>query len=114
MNYPNPFNPSTIITFQIPEAGLVSLKVYDLLGREVATLVDEHKTAGSYDVEFNASELSSGVYFYKINYWKFRTSKKDDLSKVVFTYSTFSEHILFCILIFNSFLHMLLLKIRGV
>ncbi len=65
-NYPNPFNPSTIITFQIPEAGLVSLKVYDLLGREVATLVDEHKTAGSYDVEFNASELSSGVYFYKL------------------------------------------------
>jgi hypothetical protein len=54
-NYPNPFNPSTIIRYQIPDAGFVSLKVYDILGKEVATLVNEEKTSGSYDVEFNTS-----------------------------------------------------------
>lgn len=65
-NYPNPFNPSTVIRYQIPESGLVSLKVYDLLGREITTLVDEHKPAGSYDVKFDGSKLSSGVYIYQI------------------------------------------------
>lgn len=80
-NYPNPFNPSTDIKYQIPEAGLVSLKVYDLLGREVATLVDEHKTAGSYEVEFNVSELSSGVYFYKLRAGEYSNTKKMMLSK---------------------------------
>jgi hypothetical protein len=62
-NYPNPFNPSTSITYQIPAAGAVSLKVMDLLGREVATLVNEEQSAGSYRVNFNAAALSSGVYF---------------------------------------------------
>jgi len=64
--YPNPFNPSTIIKYQIPTAGIVSLKVYDILGKEVATLVNEEKPAGIYEINFDASNLSSGVYFYKI------------------------------------------------
>jgi photosystem II stability/assembly factor-like uncharacterized protein len=65
-NYPNPFNPATKIKYQIPKAGFVSLKVYDLLGREVATLVHEEKLAGRYEVEFNGTNLPSGVYFYKL------------------------------------------------
>lgn len=65
-NYPNPFNPSTVISYQLPVAGEVTLKVYDLLGREVATLVDEYKPAGRYEVEFNGLYLSSGVYFYQL------------------------------------------------
>ena len=65
-NYPNPFNPSTKINFAIPKQGLVTLKIYDVLGREVRTLVNEVKSAGSYTVDFNASEFSSGVYFYRI------------------------------------------------
>ncbi len=63
-NYPNPFNPSTRINFAIPKAGHVSLKVYDLLGREVAVLADEELRPGNYTVELNGSRLSSGVYFY--------------------------------------------------
>jgi hypothetical protein len=65
-NYPNPFNPSTVIKFQIPAEGLVSLKVYDILGREVADLVNEFKPAGSYEASFDGSSLSSGVYFYRL------------------------------------------------
>ncbi len=65
-NYPNPFNPSTTIKYQLPSDGFVTLKVYDILGREITTLVNEYKQGGSYDVKFNASELSSGIYFYKI------------------------------------------------
>jgi hypothetical protein len=65
-NYPNPFNPSTKIKFQIADIGLVSLKVYDILGKEVITLVNEQKPAGFYEVEFNASSLTSGVYFYQL------------------------------------------------
>jgi len=67
-NYPNPFNPSTTINYTIPKSGLVSLKVYDLLGSEVASLVNEVKNAGFYTVDFNASALSSGVYFLKTNF----------------------------------------------
>jgi hypothetical protein len=65
-NYPNPFNPVTKINFEIPKQGYVSLKIYDVLGREVKTLVNEIKTAGYYSVDFDASTLSSGVYFYKL------------------------------------------------
>ncbi len=65
-NYPNPFNPSTKINFALPKQGFVTLKIYDVLGREVRTLVNEVKSAGNFTVDFNASEYSSGVYFYKL------------------------------------------------
>ncbi len=65
-NYPNPFNPSTTIYYGLKEAGMVSLKVYNMLGAEVATLVNEYKPAGSFNVSFDASTLSSGIYFYKL------------------------------------------------
>ncbi|MFN3693558.1 MAG: T9SS type A sorting domain-containing protein, partial [Ignavibacterium sp.] len=79
-NYPNPFNPSTKIRFSIPNVGtelaLSVLKVYDTLGNEVATLVNEEKPAGVYEVEFNASKLSSGIYFYKLSAGSFTEVKK--------------------------------------
>jgi hypothetical protein len=65
-NYPNPFNPSTKIKYQIPVGGFVNLKVYDVLGNEVAILVNEEKTAGSYEIEFSAVGLPSGIYFYTL------------------------------------------------
>ena len=65
-NFPNPFNPSTSINFGIPNDGFVSLKVYDNSGKEVATLVNESRPAGFYTVNFNALNLSSGVYFYSL------------------------------------------------
>lgn len=65
-NYPNPFNPTTKIKYQLPNAAQVQLKVYDILGREVASLVNEEKQAGYYQVDFNASDLSSDCYFYQI------------------------------------------------
>jgi len=80
-NYPNPFNPSTAIRFTIPsnvkrETSNVTLKVYDILGREIATLVNEEKSAGSYEVEFDATNLSSGVYFYQLRAGGFVDTKK--------------------------------------
>jgi photosystem II stability/assembly factor-like uncharacterized protein len=75
-NYPNPFNPSTTIKYQIPVSSKVTLKVFNLLGNEIAALVDEHKEAGTYTSEFNASKLASGVYFYKLQAGKFITIKK--------------------------------------
>jgi hypothetical protein len=83
-NYPNPFNPSTKIKYSIPsviasgtkQSQLVILKVYDLLGNEVATLVNDEKPAGTYEVDFNASQLSSGIYFYKIQAGSFVETKK--------------------------------------
>ena len=80
-NYPNPFNPTTKIRYSIPsnvkgQMSNVSLKVYDVLGREVATLVNEEKQAGVYEVEFNASKLSSGIYFYKLQSGNFNQTKK--------------------------------------
>lgn len=66
-NYPNSFNPITIINYELSESGKISLKVFDLLGREVAVLADEIKPAGRYSVEFNGSNLSSGIYFYKLS-----------------------------------------------
>lgn len=75
-NYPNPFNPSTTINFALPRAGLVELKVYDVLGREIAILVNEVRQAGSYKVDFDASALSSGVYFYTLKAGEFTDTKK--------------------------------------
>jgi hypothetical protein len=80
-NYPNPFNPTTKINFAIPKQGMVTLKVYDVLGREVANLVNEVKTAGNYIVDFDASALSSGVYFYKIDVNGFSDVKRMMLIK---------------------------------
>jgi sugar lactone lactonase YvrE len=80
-NYPNPFNPTTNIKFSIPEQGFVSLKVYNTLGQEVATLLNEFKSAGTYQVDFDASKLSSGVYMYTLNSGKFIISKKMLLMK---------------------------------
>ncbi|MBL7128545.1 MAG: T9SS type A sorting domain-containing protein [Ignavibacteria bacterium] len=80
-NYPNPFNPTTNIKFDIPEQGFVSLKVYDVVGKEVATLVNEVKSAGSYAVDFNGSNLSSGVYFYRLEVGSFTAVKRMILLK---------------------------------
>jgi len=80
-NYPNPFNPSTNIGFKISDRGFVSLKVYDILGNEVVTLVNEEKPAGSYEVEFNASSIASGVYVYILKAGTFIESKKMVLIK---------------------------------
>ena len=75
-NYPNPFNPSTSIQYRVSSISNVLLKVYDVLGNEVATLVNEEKPAGSYEVKFDASGLSSGIYFYKLQAGNFIESKK--------------------------------------
>lgn len=75
-NYPNPFNPSTKINFAIPKSGLVTLKVYDILGREVKTLVNEIKSPGNYAIGFNGSELTSGVYFCRMQSAGFSDVKK--------------------------------------
>jgi len=80
-NYPNPFNPSTKIKYQIPELSFVTLKVYDVLGRAVTTLINEAKQIGSYEVEFSTSELSSGIYFYRIQAGDFVRTKKMTLLK---------------------------------
>lgn len=65
-NYPNPFNPTTVIAYQLATAGSVRLAVYDILGREVAILVNQERAVGRYEVSFNASSLSSGVYLYRL------------------------------------------------
>ncbi len=75
-NYPNPFNPVTKISYQLPQAGNVKLTIFDFLGREVSTLVNEYKQAGYYDANFNASALSSGTYFYRIEANNFTSTKK--------------------------------------
>ncbi|MBX3006801.1 MAG: T9SS type A sorting domain-containing protein [Melioribacteraceae bacterium] len=80
-NFPNPFNPTTLISYSIPVAGNVSLKVYDLLGNEVSDLVNEYKNAGNYEIRFNGSQLSSGVYFYKLCSGNFSNTKKFILMK---------------------------------
>ena len=80
-NYPNPFNPTTKINFNVAKNGLVTMKVYNILGKEVATLVNGNYNAGSYSVDFNASKLSSGVYFYSIEVNGFKDIKKMMLVK---------------------------------
>jgi len=97
-NYPNPFgkaipsgNPSTTIRYQIPASqtpllggvggGLVTLKIFDILGREVATLINKQQKAGNYEIQFNASNLTSGVYFYRLKAGNFMESRKMILIK---------------------------------
>lgn len=80
-NYPNPFNPTTNISFSLPESGKVSLRVYNVLGQEVRTLVDEYLDAGVHTIQFDASNLSSGMYFYRLNTESFTESKKMMLVK---------------------------------
>ena len=75
-NYPNPFNPTTKISWQSPVSSWQTLKVYDMLGNEIATLVNEFRPAGSCEIEFDASKLSSGMYIYKLTVGKFTSSKK--------------------------------------
>jgi hypothetical protein len=80
-NYPNPFNPSTKISWQSPVGSWQTLKIYDVLGNEVATLVDEYKTAGAYEIEWDASEFPSGVYFYQLKSIEYVDTKKMILMK---------------------------------
>ncbi|MFH1198080.1 MAG: T9SS type A sorting domain-containing protein [bacterium] len=80
-NYPNPFNPATVISYQLPVVSKVNLRIYDILGREVAILVNEEKPAGTYEVKFNGSQLSSGVYIYQLRAGTFVSSKKFILTK---------------------------------
>lgn len=75
-NFPNPFNPSTKIRYSIPEISFATIKVYDMLGNEVATLVDEEQAAGNYETDFNAAGLSSGMYFYTLKAGNFVETKK--------------------------------------
>jgi Secretion system C-terminal sorting domain/Beta-propeller repeat len=80
-NYPNPFNPTTKIRFSIPELQLTTLKIYDILGREVVTLLNKEKPAGTYEVEFNATNLPSGIYFYRIQAGSYIKTRKMVLLK---------------------------------
>ncbi|MDP4115994.1 MAG: T9SS type A sorting domain-containing protein, partial [Bacteroidota bacterium] len=80
-NYPNPFNPSTTIRYSIKDAGLVKLEIYDILGRKVATIVNEEKPAGEYEVNFNGNNLASGIYFYKLATGSFTQIRKMQLLK---------------------------------
>lgn len=80
-NYPNPFNPSTVIKYNIPADGFVSLKIFNLLGQQVASLVNKQQTSGKYEVKFDASELSSGMYIYRLTSGEFTSSHKMMLTK---------------------------------
>jgi len=75
-NYPNPFNPITKIKFDIPTSSAVTLKIYDVIGKEVETLINEYKVQGIYEIEFDGSEYASGIYFYKLTSGKFTSVKK--------------------------------------
>ena len=75
-NYPNPFNPVSKIKYSIPQTSPVQLKVFDILGNKITTLVNKEQTAGSYEVEFNGSDLASGIYFYRLNAGEFTSVKK--------------------------------------
>jgi len=80
-NYPNPFNPSTTINYSLPKSGNVTLKVFDILGQEVTTLVNEKQSAGKYEVKFDAGKLASGIYYYRISVGNFIQTKKMILMK---------------------------------
>jgi hypothetical protein len=80
-NYPNPFNPSSTIQYSIPQSELVIIKVYDMLGSEVATLTNEYKIAGTYEINFDGSRIASGVYFYQLRAGNFVETKKMVLMK---------------------------------
>ncbi len=80
-NYPNPFNPSTLIRYEIPEAGKVILKIYNIIGKEIVTLLDQEQSAGVHQVNFNGGDLSSGVYFYKLQFNGFEIMRKMMLLK---------------------------------
>jgi hypothetical protein len=80
-NYPNPFNPSTMIEFALPERTFVKLSIFNTLGQEVETLVNEEKQAGIHRIQFNGSNLPSGVYFYRLETSKFVETKKMILMK---------------------------------
>jgi hypothetical protein len=80
-NYPNPFNPSTIISYQLPVSSEVRLVVYDLLGRELQTLVNTRQDAGRYTASFNAASLASGIYFYRLQAGTFVETRKMILAK---------------------------------
>lgn len=80
-NYPNPFNPITTIRYQVPDISFVTLKVYDVIGNEIATLINEEKPAGSYEFTFSANGLSSGIYFYKLIAGSYVETKKMILLK---------------------------------
>jgi photosystem II stability/assembly factor-like uncharacterized protein len=80
-NYPNPFNPTTVISYDVPKVSYVTIKVYDISGKEVSTLVNDNERPGSYNITFNASSLSSGIYFYKITAGDFVTTRKMALVK---------------------------------
>ncbi len=88
-NYPNPFNPVTNLEFQIPKSGFVSLKVYDLLGKEVANIVNENLNSGTYRYKFDGSNFASGVYFYNITIGDFSAVKRMVLIKYVLLKSIF-------------------------
>jgi hypothetical protein len=80
-NFPNPFNPITTIRYQVPETGKVTLKLYDVLGNEIATLVNEEKSFGKYEITFFAGSLPSGAYFYQLKTNEFVETKKMILMK---------------------------------
>jgi hypothetical protein len=80
-NFPNPFNPSTVINYELSKAGIVSIKVFDILGREVRTIASGYKSAGKYSVNFDASKLASGVYVYQLSSNGFVSTKKMMLLK---------------------------------
>jgi len=80
-NYPNPFNPTTSIKYQVPEISFVTIKIYDVLGNEITTLVNEEKSAGIYEIEFNGTELPSGIYFYSLQAGNFVETRKMILLK---------------------------------
>lgn len=75
-NYPNPFNPTTTIRYELPQDGVVTIKIYDILGQEVRTILNEFKQADRYEVNFNAVGLASGVYIYRMKINDFAESKK--------------------------------------